>query len=194
MIVSQQHRYVYIAIPKAGSQSVARWLVDHYAGTAEGYHHAWDVPTAYSGYFVFTGVRNPYDRCFSAWWYRCREPSRQAGNAMFGWSFDRFMLSVMSYRETASRRPTAAAESSLTQKQYADLSGAQLALQIESPDQLAQLPFVSPPFPPLPRHNENRTKPGVSFADYFASKEERLVWDYCAEDFAAFGYVRRPLP
>lgn len=192
MIVSEKHRYVYIAIPKAGSQSVSQWLVDHYSGSPVGYHHAWKVPPGYEDYFVFTVVRDPYERCFSAWWFRCMEPSRQRGNPMSGWSFDRFMRSVLFRKDASQSWDSGSTEARMTQKQFADLSGAQLAVRIESPDELGLLSFVGPEIPPLPRHNENRTRPDLPFHDYFSGEEEQLVWDYCAEDFAAFGYSRRP--
>jgi hypothetical protein len=156
-----------------------------------GYHHSWRVPEEYARYDVFTVVRNPYDRCLSAWWFRCQDPSRREGNPMFGWPFDRFLRSVLAYRETAPRRPTSVAESSLTQKQYVDLSGARLALRLEAPADLRLLPFVGSDVPPLPRENVTTARPAGRW-DQLGGREEQLVWDYCAEDFEAFGYERRP--
>jgi hypothetical protein len=194
VIVSEKHRYVYIAVPKAGSQAIARWLVENFDGSAVGYHHAWRVPPTYADYLVFTVVRNPYERCFSAWWFRCQEPSRQRGNPLSGWPFDRFMGSVLAHRQSNRRPDPAGTAASMTQKQFAELSKARLAFQLERPQDLALLPFVAPEPVALPHQNETASKPRGSFADHFGAAEEQLVWDYCAEDFAAFGYPRLTLP
>lgn len=193
MIVSEKHRYVCIGIPKAGSQSVARWLVDHFDGSPLGYHHAWQVPDELADHLVFTVVRDPYERCLSAWWYRCQEPSRQHG-PMHGWPFDRFMRSVLAHRRSSGPPDPWSTAASMTQTQFVELSGARLALQLERPQDFRLLPFVPSQVPPLPRENQTSTKPPGTFSDHFGAAEEQLVWDYCSEDFARFGYPRRPLP
>lgn len=192
MIVSERHRYVYIGIPKAGSQSVATWLIDHFDGRVEGYHHAWQVPSAYRDFFVFTVVRDPYERCFSAWWFRCMDPARRQSPTS-GWSFDRFLRSVLASQRTGRPPDPASTSASLTQMQFVDLSNARRAIHLERPEQLELLPFVPPGPPPLPRQNETSNKPHGSFFDHLGAADEQLVWEYCIEDFLRLGYPRRPL-
>jgi hypothetical protein len=64
MVISHPLRYVYIGIPRTGSKSMHRWLVDHYAGEWRGMHE-WRVPAECQQYLVFTVVRNPYERAAS---------------------------------------------------------------------------------------------------------------------------------
>lgn len=67
MIVSHELRYVYIAIPKTGSTTMNDILTTQFAGEYVDPHHLAIVPEECEGYFVFSVVRNPYNRMKSLW-------------------------------------------------------------------------------------------------------------------------------
>ncbi|MFN2237530.1 MAG: sulfotransferase family 2 domain-containing protein [Anaerolineales bacterium] len=69
MIISHTREYVYIGIPRTGSKSMNRWLMDHFEGEWFGYHHQWRVPEEARNYLIFTIVRNPYEREVSGWFH-----------------------------------------------------------------------------------------------------------------------------
>lgn len=68
MIISQKNKIVFIAIPKTGTRSIYRALIDNYDGIQWKVDHYRDIPEWCKGYYTFTVVRNPYERLVSAWW------------------------------------------------------------------------------------------------------------------------------
>lgn len=76
MVISNKHKYIYIANPKTGTTSVERLLVNDYAGSTRhdsseisGKHAGsnWLIQHTPSDYYAFSFVRNPWDRLVS--WY-----------------------------------------------------------------------------------------------------------------------------
>ena len=193
MIISHQLKYVYIGIPRTGSKSMNRWLMDHFHGEWFGAHHDWQVPDEAKHYFIFTLVRNPYDREMSAWYF-------------VPWSApeDRKPLPIDQYAELMQQTVPykdgevkieghETPEVRMNQKHYVDRAGVSKVLYFEHlPDCLKELPFVDkdnlPPFPHMP---ERGSRPEGSFFDHFKRKEdEEAVWAYASDDFEAFGYKR----
>ncbi len=70
MVISHEHKFVYLAPEKTGSTSIALLLEDQFGGEVMGYsaypRHDCFVPEEFSNYFTFISVRNPYDRFFSS--------------------------------------------------------------------------------------------------------------------------------
>ena len=77
MIISKTLKYVYIAIPRTGSKSMSRWLVDNFQGEWHGRHHEWKVPDECRDFLVFTLIRNPYEIQASGWFF---EPVIRSGD------------------------------------------------------------------------------------------------------------------
>jgi hypothetical protein len=67
MIISHEHRYVYIEVPRTGSTSVAKELREQYGGHLVLRKHATyrdflrQASADERGYFSFSGIRNPLD-------------------------------------------------------------------------------------------------------------------------------------
>lgn len=201
MVISHPSRYVYIAIPKTACQAVSQWLVENYLGEyVPPMTHRWWIPDECVDYTVFTVVRNPYERCFSAWWFGCCDEERKRTveargekAELFGWSFERLMERQISKRDDPPRDPdTGRPNVCMTQKQFYDLSGASLFFRHDNLDGLSELPFISE-FRPIPPRNVTRGKPKCTFHEYFKDnpRAEERVWEYCRDDFEAFGYERR---
>ena len=106
-------------------------------------------------------------------------------------SFKDFMLRRIEYKEFDPHPNRVVPEVNMSQKRYVERAGVQYVVHLEKFQQeIRNLPFISGDIPPLPRKNESPEKPKFKFDEYFSKEEEQLVWDYCAEDFSAFGYQR----
>lgn len=176
MIVSRALKYVYIAIPRTGSKSMSKWLVDHFQGEWVGEHHAWRVPEEYRSYHVFTVVRNPYEIQASGWFFQpVIDPPHKPE----------------SYAE-ACRQWRCPADQPASQKQFIEWSGVSQIVYFEHlPDGLAQLPFVDPDHvPPFPHLNAGGYRPPGDFFQIMADGDEALVWNGLKDDFTFLGYER----
>ena len=76
MLISHDHRFVYLAPIRTGSTSISAILCDVFGATiytdqffgVDPYpRHDIGLPKQYEDYFVFASVRNPYDRAISAY-------------------------------------------------------------------------------------------------------------------------------
>ena len=71
MIVSQEHRFVFVQIPHTASTGIARYLVDHYGGQRVlAKHSTLDqflalAPRDWHGYYKFGAIRHPLDDVLS---------------------------------------------------------------------------------------------------------------------------------
>ena len=176
MIVSEALRYVYIAIPRTGSKSMCKWLVDRYRGQWHGGHHGWRVPGEYRDFHVFTVVRNPYEVQASGWFFTPvidpPEKPETYAEACRGW-------------ERPSDQPVG-------QKEFIEWAGVSQVLYFEHmPRCLVELPFVSPTdVPPFPHLNAGGCRPPGDFFEIMAEGDERLVWEGSRQDFEFLGYER----
>ena len=70
MMVSDKNKIAYIAIPKTGTRSMYHILKTEFGGKISGDHRK-KIPEYCNKFFVFTTIRNPYDRICSAYWSTC---------------------------------------------------------------------------------------------------------------------------
>jgi len=67
MIISEEHKYVFIEFPQTGCSAVGRELMEHYGGTRILYKHAQlhnfmkQASPEQKKYFTFSTIRNPMD-------------------------------------------------------------------------------------------------------------------------------------
>lgn len=68
MILSRQHKFVFISTPKTGSHSFFKLLEDNFSGVRQhpGFHRT-EMPPNTDSYLVFSTCRNPYDRLVALW-------------------------------------------------------------------------------------------------------------------------------
>lgn len=215
MIISDVHKYVYIGIPRTGSKSMNHWLLEHFDGRWHGGHHDYNVPAEAADYFIFTIVRNPYDRAvsgtFAVTWDDqgatddeigpCQSPQERLRKsrailATRGKRQKEFPVQSTIPLEERIREVALENESEghgRNQKRFADLARVNLVLYFERlPECLKQLPFVDPNhMPPFPHHPERGIRPSGNFFDFFRGTDtEQVVWAHSSEDFEAFGYRR----
>ena len=216
MIISHSHKYVYIGIPRTGSKSMNHWLREYFDGRWYGGHHDYNVPEEAAGYFIFTVVRNPYDRAtshhFAVTWDEMGVKEEELGPCQSPQERLQKSRAILKTREKQQQRQRpqqsnvpleerlrAAALSNegegqhLNQKRFIDRAGVNLALYFERlPDCLRALPFVDPHnVPPFPHHPERGIRPDGDFFELFSgTDEEQVVWAHGAEDFKALDYRR----
>lgn len=192
MIICHALKYVYIGIPRTGSKSMNRWLMDHFQGEWVGFHHQWQVPAEARDYLIFTLVRNPYERAMSGWFaipwsVESPEPPQPTGH------FATEMHKSIPLKDgTVTIQAHNVPEVGMNQAHYVMKAGVSRVLHFERlPACLKELPFVDPDnLPPFPHEEERGVRPPGDFFDHFTLEDEALIWEYAAEDFAAFGYRR----
>jgi len=67
MIVSHEHRFVYVALPHTASTSTRSWLVKEYGGVKEGADHSAYFPKGCEDYLFWTITRDPFDMACAMW-------------------------------------------------------------------------------------------------------------------------------
>jgi len=216
MIISAEHRYVYIGIPRTGSKSMNHWLCEYFEGQNHGGHHDYGVPEGAADYSIFTIVRNPYDRATSGHFAVTWDDQAPTQDELEGCQDVQERLrrfrAVLKAREKqfqrdmpeqstvplAERVREATAKNdtdgnAINQKRFIERADVKLVLYFERlPGCLKELPFVDPGnVPPYPHHPERGVLPPGTFFDLFRdTDEEEVVWACAAEDFEAFGYRR----
>lgn len=75
MYFSKEYNFIYFAIPKTGSTSIARVLRDYFKAKCLRSSHDNIVPEEMKNYFKFTSTRNPYARAISCYYHIHRKRS-----------------------------------------------------------------------------------------------------------------------
>lgn len=85
LIVNEQLKLIYLAVPRTASTSISRAILDAFPDSLKLGHHRMRIPTEYKqqDYFIFAGVRNPYARMVSHYLHRHRLYARSVGH----WTF-----------------------------------------------------------------------------------------------------------
>lgn len=85
MLACHNPEWVFVAIPKTATRSIALYLKTHFNTTGEAGHQT-VIPDKWKSHYSFCVVRNPYDRMCSYWWSTCMRP-----NSKMRWSFEKFL-------------------------------------------------------------------------------------------------------
>lgn len=68
MLVSEKNKFIFVSTPKTGTHSVFKLLPEIFdTSRVEGAYHETNIPEKYKEYYVFTTVRNPFERMVSIW-------------------------------------------------------------------------------------------------------------------------------
>tara|TARA_Y100000310_G_scaffold160067_1_gene159745 strand:+ start:2239 stop:2793 length:555 start_codon:yes stop_codon:yes gene_type:complete len=169
-------------MPKTGSRSMRRWLAKHYDGKDLLLCHDWKIPPEYYSYFIFTLVRNPYNRCLSRFRFEAK-----------GKNFIEYMKNLIHLRDHPEIVNFETPEQCMTQKQYILKSKIKKVLYLEHLAGIKELPFVKEPLPAFLHLNKTTIHPG-RFLNKLSQEEEQAIWEYCAEDFDFLGYARMTFP
>ena len=163
MIVSEALGYVFVSVPKCGSQTLFKVLVESFKGKRVGGMHHNAVPDSALDFYCFTVIRNPYDRAVSIWWSTTQRPERR-NDDRYGLrkassdpdNFETWALEVM-----AGVRPAPHVGRVLLRSQQEQLRGVRLDRLLKLEDlehSFRLLPFVCDPSFKLPTINATSTR------------------------------------
>jgi hypothetical protein len=89
VIVSHEHRFVYVQVPQTGSSAIGSWMIDHLDGVSVLRKHT-TLPQArrllgssIDGYLVIASVRDSLDQFVSSYFKTLNRPP--TGNGSGGW-------------------------------------------------------------------------------------------------------------
>ena len=178
VLVSDTFKYVYIRIPRTASHSLTAWCKQTAQARKHGRYHGYDVPELYQSYYIWSCVRNPYDRCYSYWCLGLeKNPSLD---------FVEFMNTLIDSREDSSR------PACRTQSRFVELANIKKVIHIENIDnEIKELRFYSElqnkfyNIPDIPVRHTSERKGDIST---LGKRAKELVVEYCKEDFLNFGY------
>ena len=195
MIISRTLEYVYIGIPRTGSKSMNRWLMENHQGEWYGDHHDWQVPAFAKEYLTFTTVRNPYQRAVSGYFgipWDEHEKKEELREQVPLPDKSKNPLTKIIQEAIALSKRTSGAEGNMSQREFVEKAGVSFVLFYERlPDSLGTLPFVDEEaVSSFPHVMERGIRPPGNFFDFFSERDEESLWDYDAGDFEMFGYRR----
>jgi hypothetical protein len=196
MLVSESHKFVFLAIPKTGTRSTYKVLSrEPYFGKNIG-DHKHILPSKYKDFYKFTFVRDPYERMFSLYWSCCVKSGDMKGfladmsDEGFATDFKGFLQWVVKHKDRFY---------DLNQSKYLILKSQasffisnrfDAVIKMEDiSDKLTELPFIEKGFA-LPHLNKSNYDP-ETYRKYFDSEVFELINFYCSEEFDLTGYEKR---
>jgi len=190
MIISPKYKFVFIGIPRTGSKSMNRWLIEQFGGIwYRGHHDYNDIPDGATGFLRFAVVRNPYDRAVSGYFARVWGEHSQRDELRVAVSPpSQEDLNELTERKGAlsvSREPT-------PYRTFVEGGNISLLLYFERlPGCLSELPFsTGDTISSFPHVLERGIRPDGRFADFFDERYEKVIWNTYRDDFLLAGYQR----
>lgn len=197
MIVSDEHKFVYVSTPKSGTHTMFRYLEEEWEGVRQdGAFHRLQVPPECREYFVFTTVRNPFPRAVSCWWHLLfRDPYRTLWRPRIG-TFDfvefcRFLVAG----EIPSVRGDVVC---MSQHEWLLRVRPAAVLHLETLEaEFLRLPFVTAAGVEavnIPRRRSNDERAEISdygnWREIMTDPAADLIRQWACGDFEQFGYSR----
>ena len=180
--------YVFIAIPRTASVSIASWLVANHGGVWHGDHHGTDIPPEHRSKFTFTVVRDPFTRLPSMYRYvaekfwpvaRWRESQEAADWRALGIPFDCDLTTFVEWAATQRRHQRCSQWEML-----ADVRLDQTLKFEDLPDCISDMPFRGDrDIVTLPRLGKTGSTPALT------TRERDAIWLHSRRDFRKFGYA-----
>ncbi len=202
MIISHEHRYVFIEIPKNASQSIRKFLLENCNGFSDGVAHNVYVPEECKDYLHFCVIRNPYSRFVSLYDFicdrpkhRCHELAKELGALKFAqWMADRSIEPALPYNEKECNTCDHYKDGLFRGRdvnQYDFLSGLLPNIRLirfESlTDDLKQLPFIGNSVAKLEHLNVGKC---VDWKVTVTPEVEPFVFQWAKGDFDHLGFQR----
>ena len=194
MVISETHKFIFVAVPKTGSSSMEEALAPYQSSLSDQFNrHATCLklqrdlpPEIWENCFKFAFVRDPYDRMLSWYFYRKRDqlkdPAYQrhhlyTGNISFDEFVDTFTEKELMFKQVDFIAPHSGGL-------LVDRVGRFENLQEDFSSICEQLDI---PHIQLPTIRSSK-KPGSDLRDLWTSKSRGIVNEYFREDFEFFGY------
>ena len=207
MIVSKKYGYCYVACPRTGSSTTSRILIDHFDGQYLGDFtgaHIREIPSEFDGFFLFSGVRDPYRRMVSFWWndtLRKHRKKRDSEGRPLSFIrnpfYEMIFLKWLEYVQSPKRKASPIRCVICSQSEFLGDLDLDCVVHIENfVEEFSNLPFVEevPRFSILGRVGTSKwsRKSYGNYLDHYKDpKALFLVNDICRDDFRRFGYEMR---
>ncbi|MEP0072762.1 MAG: sulfotransferase family 2 domain-containing protein [Marinomonas sp.] len=190
MIVSKKHKFVFISTPKTGTHTMYKILPEEYEGELQpGPYHQKNIPENYANYFVFTTVRNPFERMVSIWHALIeRENYRPTFLPLVG--SESFLEFVKWITSLAPKERPKGKGGVLLYPQSEWLKDVEL-------DKFLKIENIDSEFPSVPfyvKPSEQKKIPKVlarkhkTWSDVQCKETRKLIVDWAKEDFVNFNY------
>jgi len=190
MFINSADRWVYLDIPRCGSHSMGAMLTEHFGGALCRRHQWPEIGRVFDRWFLFTLVRNPFDRFLSIWRFvaDCRDLP-ELWRQHLPTDDPESMLVWLDSRPAFVTGPEMPwTRIAASQSVYLDMAKTtpDLILRLETiREDVARLPFYRDGVA-FPWENKSRAAAELS------GLSVDLIRKLYAADFARFGYSTRP--
>lgn len=194
MVLSKTQGWVYIAIPKTASTTMSMGLQRACHGQSLALYHGMDVPADFKDSTIFTIVRDPYNRLYSWWHFRC---VARPCDGLHGLSMPDFLERVEAWAKGEASPGGDVSELFYPQHYIAERAGVNLTLRYEALDHDIPEMLIKPGVVRGPliswfakcdfRGGRDKSVHGRSA---MTSDEKRVIWDLYKSDFLKYGYAK----
>ena len=187
MIISQYFQYVFVSVPKTGTQTMFATLVDHYHGERSGGFHERRIPGVAKLWYTFSIVRNPFERAVSLW-YSTTQRNPKDDHYGFRAACPDVDNPASFINWIATNPPCVRPWAPLTWTQYEQLYGIALDTVLHTENlnhEFNQLPFVATPRDIGRRNVATRKLPTHA---YMSQDLERAIVNWAGDDFQRYNY------
>jgi hypothetical protein len=97
VVISHDHKFIYLPIPKTGSRTIRTALAAYGAVTVQYHCQAWQTnhqcvtPEEYDDYFTFASIRSPFRRALSIYLYNQQTPGNDLHKQSLRLNFTEFV-------------------------------------------------------------------------------------------------------
>jgi hypothetical protein len=194
MMVCEEHKFVFISMPKSGTHSMYDYLNKNYnikyfddsgrlipiekGARVTQILHTTKIPQKYNNYFKFSTCRHPYDRAISVWWALAVRRKEKIPADLKGKTFTEFCHMI--------KEGKAPHRLMLSQSERIKNTPVDLFLKIEDIDkEFNGLPFANGSS--IENTFAFKTERGPN-TDYLGEDEKELIYSAWRSDFTKFGY------
>ena len=189
-MVSDKHKYDYISIAKTGTRSIYEILRTKYGGKIAGDHRR-DVQNKYKKYFIFTTIRNPYDRTCSAY-QQCFAKKDQYGYRKQLKIHQKEITLVNFLKAVKNKWGNCYRVTTFPQTYWTEANKIDMFLRTENIEEdFLKLPFVED-IGKFPQKNMRKDKhdPVPSSEEILTVESIAMINDFYAKDFEKLGFKK----
>lgn len=184
-VYGKELNYVYVSLPKTASQAMIQFLREGYGGKVR------PPGPVKKDKFVFSVVRNPYERCVSLWLATCTRPRDRYGYTAHGETVESL---IRWFVDQGPKKEGLSVGDDLS-KTLCDVLGdtaLDMVLRFEDlQNEVKKLPFYDRSKGSVPVVNRKSTGGRLSFEEYLLPSTIDAINQWCQKDFEKFGYEMR---
>lgn len=199
MYISTEYKFAYLAIPRTASRTMRNWVTTEYGAVVNGNHHHMQIEEneihkkeEISNYFVFTIIRNPYQRIISHW--RWNYPDSNDADLISHFEKDITNMILDDSGKIVSGKPIrglVAKQMHLLENAAVEFKNPIYKYRMENLEQnLSYLPFLDKPVKLADRVGSGGNKYGDWRKFYNKRVVKSKIFAYYRQDFRVLGYSK----